>query len=63
MAIHNCLYLSTALAKDPNAVVHVKIKDKIIKCKFSQIIEKANLGTSKNLREYLSIDLVHGVRV
>lgn len=38
MALKNCLYLSTKLAKDPNAVVHVKIKNKIIKTMFSQII-------------------------
>jgi hypothetical protein len=38
MALKNCLYLSTKLAKDPTATVHVKIKNKIIKTMFSQII-------------------------
>jgi len=50
MALKNCIYLSNKLAKDPNAVVHVKINGKLIKCMFSQIIENTNLGASKNLR-------------
>ena len=50
MALKNCVYLSTKLAKDPSSTVHVKIKNKFIKCMFSQIIESNNLGASKNLR-------------
>lgn len=38
MALKNCVYLSNKLARDPNAVVHIKINGKYIKCMFSQII-------------------------
>lgn len=63
MALKNCLYISSKLAKDPSSVVHVKIKGRIIKCMFSPIIDNSNLGASKNLREYLGLDLVNPVRV
>jgi hypothetical protein len=38
MALKNCVYLSTKVARDPSAVVQVKIKKFIVKCMFSQII-------------------------
>jgi len=38
MALKNCIFLSDKNARDPNAVVHVKIKNKLIKCMFSKII-------------------------
>lgn len=63
MALKNCLYISNKLAKDPNSVVHIKIKNKIIKCMFSPIIDNSNIGASKNLREFLGLDLVNTVRV
>lgn len=63
MALNNCLYLPTKLAKDPNATVYVKIKGRIIKCKFTPVIESTNIGASKNLRDYLGLDLVHPVKV
>lgn len=63
MALNNCVYISSKLAKDPNAVVHVRIKDRIMKCMFSPIIEETNLGASKNIREYLGVDVVHAVKV
>ena len=63
MALNNCLYISSALAKDPSTVVHVRIKGRIIKCMFSQIIDATNVGASKNLREYLGLDLVNPVKV
>ena len=59
MALKNCVYLPAALAKDPNATVHIIIKGKYIKSKFSSIIEKPTIGLGKALREYLEIDLVH----
>lgn len=63
MALKNCVYLSSKLAKDPNSTVHVKIKNRFIKCMFSQIIDNTNVGASKNLREFLGLDLVNAVRI
>ena len=63
MALNNCLYLPQKLAKDPDAIVHVKVKGRMIKAMFSQIIDSTNIGASKNLREYLGLDLVNPVKV
>ena len=63
MAIKNCVYLPVSLAKDPNATVHITIKGKYIKAKFSSLIEKPTVGIGKALREYLGIDLVHPFQI
>ena len=63
LALKNCVFLPSTYAKVPDSTVHVKIKEKIIKACFSPIIDKTNIGASKNIREYLSLDLVHPVKV
>lgn len=63
MALKNCVYLPSNLAKDPNSTVHVKIKNRYIKCMFSSIIDAKNVGASKNLREFLGLDLVNPVHI
>lgn len=50
MALKNCVYMPVGLAKDPDATVHIIIKGKYIKAKFSSIIEKPTIGLGKALR-------------
>lgn len=42
--------MPVGLAKDPDATVHIIIKGKYIKAKFSSIIEKPTIGLGKALR-------------
>jgi hypothetical protein len=37
-AVQNCVFMNSTLAKDPNQTVHVKIKDRHIKCRFNKAV-------------------------
>ena len=63
LALNNSAYLSSKRWKDPTKTIHIKIKDKYIKCKFIDEIPPDNIGMSKNLREFLQLDTVHPVLV
>ena len=63
LAKNNAVYLSPALAKDPKATVHVRIKGKVIKCGFSGDVEQGSIGMSKNNREFLGTDVKGVVKV
>ena len=61
--LNNCAYLSPLLAKDPSKSIHIRIKNKIIKTSFIKGVEKNNIAMSKNLREFVGVDMVNPVRV
>ncbi len=56
LAIQNCVFLPTSLAKDPSKVVNIKVKQQILKCKFSSDIDAGRIGMSKNIRDFLGVD-------
>ncbi len=61
MALENCAFLPHTKSKNPSATIHLKIKDRYIKCKFSDQVKDQNIGMSKNMRDYLVLDTVHSI--
>ena len=61
LALQNCIFISSKKTKDPSQTIHLKIKDKYIKCRYSNDVREDNLGMSKNIREYLSLDTAHSI--
>ena len=50
LALSNCVYLSSKRKKTESKFVHVKIKDRYLKCKFLDELKDDAIGMSKNIR-------------